>query len=163
MGQEYDWHFSIAESSRDKNATGNRDNIIRKMVRDNLKNGYPVIYSAIKNAFKTQLRNSIAHSKYSLHGRYIHLNNYIKEDPASQMQVMSFDEWVDVIHDTIVLYTQISRVLILIDKLYETISSQFEQTMEIRINRVDPITSTEFHILKRRNGFNAWYWRANDE
>lgn len=163
FGEHYDWHFAIPKSDkRDNNATGKRHEIIREMVRDRLQETYPKIYSAIKNAYKTQLRNSIAHSKYSFHGRFIHLNNYIKNDETCQIQVMTFDEWIDIIHDTIVVYTQVTRILNLIDNLYSTIGSLQEQTVEVRINRRDPSPSTELHFLKQRPDFKDWYWKAYD-
>lgn len=163
MGEEYDWHFSIQESNRDKEATGKRDDIIRLKVRDRLLDRYPKIYAAIKNAFKTQLRNSIGHSNYSLHGRYIHLNNYIKADPASQIQVVSFDEWIDIIHDTLIIYNQVSGLFLRINDFYKGIAQHTNETMEVRISNKKPNGITEFHILKRRDGFNDWYWLINDE
>lgn len=35
-GESYDWYFSVAESSRDKSATGTRQDIIRNLIRDKL-------------------------------------------------------------------------------------------------------------------------------
>lgn len=163
MGQEYDWHFSIAESNRDQNTTGTREKIIRLKIRDILKDRYPRIYAIIKNAYKTQLRNSIGHSKYSLHGRYIHLNNCIKEDRASQIEVIPFDDWIDIVHDTLIIYNQVSGILLRIEDLYKNLAHHTEQTMEVRISNKKPNSTTEFHILKRRDGFNDWYWKANDE
>jgi len=163
LGQEFDWHFSIAESNRDNKATGTRDKIIREKVRDPLEKEFQKIFAVIKNAYKSQLRNSIAHSKYSLHGRYIHLNNYIKKDPASQIEVISFDEWIDIFHDTIVFYTQTQRLIGLVDEYYNHLASQTGQIMEVRINRLDPSPSVEYHLLKHRPGINDWYWKANDD
>jgi hypothetical protein len=161
-GQEYDWYFSIAESNRDKKATGTRETIIRKLIRDKLIDSYPKIYAAIKNAYKTQLRNSIAHSKYSLHGRYIHLNNYVKEDPASQTEVISFDEWIDIIHDTIIMYTQLTRLFVMADALYNNIVTHTGKTTEIRITRNEMPPNTTFHILERVEGVFGWDWKRND-
>ncbi|MBK7342493.1 MAG: hypothetical protein IPJ06_04915 [Saprospiraceae bacterium] len=66
--EDYDWHFKISESTRDINATGNRQTIIRKNIRDKFKNDFPILYEAFKASYNTQLRNSIAHSKYSILG-----------------------------------------------------------------------------------------------
>ena len=162
-GLPYDWHFSIAESSRDKDATGTRDKIIRKEIRDKLKDGYPSIYEMFNNSYKSQVRNSIAHSKYSIHGRYIHLNNAIENDPYSQIEVISFDEWVDIMHDTLVIYNQQTRLLNIINEFYSNLSKKFDLTMEVRINRKVTTISTEYHILKHRPEWGDWYWNANDE
>ena len=161
-GLHYDWHFSIAESNRDPKATGTRDKIIREMVRDVLAEEFPLIYTTMKNAYKSQLRNSIAHSTYSIHGRYIHLNNYIKEDPFSQINVVSFDEWIDIFHDTLVFYTQIARIMAMVDHFFNHIITQTSETVEIRINRLDPAPSATYHLLKHRPGINQWYWAGND-
>ena len=162
-GLDYDWHFSIAESNRDKKATGTRDNIIRRKIRDKLKEKYPTIYTGIENAYKSQIRNSIGHSKYSIHGSYIHLNNYIEEDQYSQIQVVSFNEWVNIIHDTLIIYTQQTRLLNIIDKFYSNLSMKTDLTMEVKVNRTDPINVIEYHLLKHRPQWNDWYWKANDE
>jgi hypothetical protein len=162
LGMEYDWHFSVAESSRDKKATGTRDEIIRKKIRNTFENSYPTIYKAFKNAYKSQIRNSIAHSKYSILGRYIHLNNYIEEDQYSQIQVVSFDEWADIFHDTLVLYTQQTRLLNLIRDFYSHMASQTELLMEVRVTRSDPEPRIEYHLLKHRKEWKDWYWEAND-
>jgi hypothetical protein len=119
---------------------------------------FPLIYATMKNAYKSQLRNSIAHSTYSIHGRYIHLNNYIKEDPASQINVVPFDEWIDIFHDTLVFYSQIARIMAMVDDFFNHIVKQTFETVEIRINRLDPVPSVAYHLLKHRPGINQWYW-----
>ncbi len=161
-GLDYEWHFSIVESSRDKKAIGTRDEIIRKKIRNFFKDKYPAIYGAFKNAYKSQVRNSIAHSKYSILGRYIHLNNYIEEDQYSQIEVVSFDEWVDIFHDTIVLYTQQTRLLNMIQEFYSHLATQNDLLMEVRVTRTDPEPRTEYHLLKHRLQWKDWYWEAND-
>lgn len=161
--EEYDWHFAITGSNRNDSGTGKREEIIRKKVRDKLKDSFPLIYNAIKNAYKTQLRNSISHSKYSMPGRYIHLNNYIENDKSAQLQVVSFDEWIDIIHDTLVFYSQVSRLREMIDTFYHHVATQNDNEMEIRITKKYPSPSTEYHLLKHRPEFNDWYWKANEQ
>jgi len=163
LGESYNWHFSIAESSRDKEATGTRETIIRKKVRNRLQKKYPTIYSAIKNAYKTQIRNSIAHSNYSFLSRNIHPNNYIKKDKASQLHSISFDEWIDMFHDTMVLYNQIIRCFNNVDLLYAKVAAENKLLMEIRINRKDPSEKTEYHLLKYRQEWKDWKWNSNEK
>lgn len=160
-GEPYDWHFKIKESSRDNSATGKREDIIRNKVRDRLKDRYANLYSSIKNAYKTQIRNSIAHSNYSFLGRYIHPNNYIKNDPASQIQALSFEEWTDMFHDTMVIYNQLIRFSHLIDDIYSKAAADNNLLFEIRLNRLDPIKKTEYYLLKYRPEFNDWRWNRN--
>jgi hypothetical protein len=161
-GQEYDWHFSIATSNRAKNATGTREKIIREKVRDALESDFPLLYSTMKNAYKSQVRNAIAHSTYSIYGRYIHLNNDIAADPANQIKVIGFDEWIDMFHDTLVFYSQTTRLIEMIDSYYTLVAEKNGHVMELRISRLYPTTSIEYHVVKHRPGINDWYWKSND-
>lgn len=159
LGKSYDWHFRISESNRDKKATGTREKIIRKLVRDKLEKRYPKIYQAIKNAYRTQIRNSIAHSKYSFLGRNIHPNNFIKNDPASQLKSLTFDEWIEMFHDTMVIYNLIIRLFNQVDNLYEEVAFKNELLMQVRVSRLDPEQRTEFYILKYRPEWKDWHWK----
>jgi hypothetical protein len=161
--EDYDWHFKIRQSTHKEDKGHKREHIIRILVRDKLKTHYPKIYTAIKTAYKTQVRNSIAHSKYSIFDRFIHLNNLIEGDENSSMQVVTFDDWAEMIHNTIVLYTQLNILLNSADKLYLKMANKKNQTMEIRINRKDPVVAVEFQLLKPRTGFGGWFWSANDQ
>jgi hypothetical protein len=163
LGENYDWHFSIAESNRDKDATGTREKIIRKKIRDRLEKIYPQIYSAIKNAYRTQIRNSIAHSKYYFIGRTIHPNNYIEKDPASQLKVVHFDDWIEIFHDTMIIYNEMIRLFSKVDKHYEKEAKNNKLLQEVRINRLDPDVKTEYQILKYRPTWKDWRWNSNDE
>ena len=57
-GEPYDWYFKVQESSRDKNASGSRQDIIRLKIRDRLQKHSQIIYALITNTYKTQIRNS---------------------------------------------------------------------------------------------------------
>jgi len=105
-GEHYDWYFKLQESARDNTATGSRQDIIRLKVRDRLQTISPIFYQLIKNTYKTQLRNSIAHSNYSFLGRYIHPNNYIENDKSAQLKYVTFDEWIDTFHKTLCFHNQ---------------------------------------------------------
>jgi hypothetical protein len=87
-GNHYDWYFKIQESNRDAGATGSRQDIIRKLVREPLQKHSPILFDLIKFSYKTQIRNSIAHSNFSMIGRGIQLNNYVKEDSAAQLHAI---------------------------------------------------------------------------
>ena len=110
-GEPYDWHFKINESNREKSpTTGKRHELIRNKIRDRLKDKYPQIYKAFKNAYLTQVRNSIAHSKYSMVGRNIHLNNYIENDSSSALKGITFDKWIDMFHYSMIIYDELIRL-----------------------------------------------------
>jgi hypothetical protein len=105
-GESYDWNFRINETNRDNNGTGTRQEIIRKKVRTKVKAESPLLSNWITKMYKTQIRNSIAHSNYSMLGRNIQLNNYIKEDPASQLHKISFDDWHEIFHRLLILHNE---------------------------------------------------------
>lgn len=155
-GEPYDWHFKIKESNRDKSATGNRDAILRELVRDQFKSILPIIYEAFKTAFKTQLRNAIAHSQYIILGRHITLNNYVKEDVHAQIRSVSFDEWVNIFHETIIIYSVYNELLTTILKEYGTISMQNNNTFEIRVNKVLPQKETLYRAVEYDPHFRLW-------
>lgn len=161
-GFAYDWHFRIAESNRDKEEEvidkpiGTRDEIIRKKIRNPLEKEYPEIYKAIKNSFNSQLRNSIAHSKYSLVSRYIHLNNSIKKDRYTQTEVVSFDEWITKIHITLTIYDQLIGFMNKVQAYYVGKAKNNNLTQEIRINRLYPISESRYGKVKYREAYNDW-------
>lgn len=157
LGEPYDWHFKIKESNRNQEpTTGKREEIIRKKIRDKIKSIYPKLYSAIENAYKTQVRNSIAHSTYYFAGRYIHLGNYIKDDMHSQLQVLSFNDWIDMFHDTIVIYNQLIGFTNGIDALYSKVAYDNNLLFQVRLHKQDPIDAVEYYMLKYRPEFNDW-------
>lgn len=162
QGEPYDWHFKIAASNRDKTATGSRQHIINKKIKELLDQNFPLISKCINNGFNTQVRNSIAHSKYSFIGRHIHLNNKIESDPFSQLEVLSFNEWIDIFHDTLIIYTQTVRLLTMTEMMYGKAAVNKELLQEIRINRKDPVEEQEYRLLKYRPQFGDWYWKDND-
>ena len=110
-GESYDWYFKISNSSRDAEANGTRQEIWREKIRNRIRKYSPFLEDFIKETYKTQIRNSIAHSNYSFLGRNIHLNNFIKGDPASQLSVITFDEWAKIFHNTLLLHSRSSKSL----------------------------------------------------
>ncbi len=147
-GIPYDWHFKIAESNRDNEATGNRKTIIIKKIRDKLKDEFQEIHKAFKIAYKTQIRNSISHSKYSIVGRNIHLNNYIKDDTHSQLHSLSFDEWIDILHYTMIIYNEQIKFFKKTKRFYSEFAKRYENKIQIKINRKEPEEKEELKFLK---------------
>lgn len=156
-GQSYDWCFKVSESSREKSATGTRQDIIRLLIRDKLKEHSPALSQIIKDTYKTQIRNSIAHSNYSFLGRHIHLNNFIKEDPHSQIRAISFDEWIDIFHNTLVIYNEFIRMSNLINENYAKIASDHENTMEILITENNGEHYSSY--VEYRKEWNDWKFK----
>lgn len=139
-GEHYDWRFKICESNRDKDCTGTREKIIRNLIRDKIEKHSPVLFQFLQETYKTQVRNSIAHSKYSftgLHSRHIHLNNFIEADPASQLHGISFDEWVVIFHNTLTLYNEYIRINNIISLHYSKIAEINNNELEILVTEED--------------------------
>lgn len=130
--EPYDWYFKVAESNRDTDATGTRQDIIRKAIRDRIQN-FPEVYKAIKSAYKTQIRNAIAHSKYAFQGRNIHLHNFVAADKAAQLQNVTFDDWIDIFHLTIILHNCYIRATDEVSKYYAQLASQNNNEVQILV------------------------------
>jgi len=128
-GEPYDWAFKIQESSRGSVGSGSRQDIIRLKIRDRLKNISPNVYKGIKESYKTQIRNSIAHSNYSFQGRQINLNNMVKEDPHAQMYAVTFDDWVDIFHYTLCLNNHYIRLNNIISEHYAKKGGQMQDIL----------------------------------
>jgi len=136
-GEQYDWYFKAPKFPGDKEATDTRQNLIRLKIRDRLKDISPILHDLIANTYKTQIRNSIAHSNYSFLGRNIYPNNYIENDPTAKIKSLSFDEWIDIFHNTLALQNQYTRMKNIINHSYGELVSKSENEMEIRISEKD--------------------------
>jgi hypothetical protein len=160
----YDWHFRITTltNAQEKNLTGRREQIIRVKFRDKIKNEFPKIYALTKSAFKTQVRNAIAHSQYSIIGRYIQMNNYVKKDKYSQLKVLSFEEWTEMFHATMVLYNEMIGFKLRISEHYAEIIKETNDEIHVRITDVEN-KSTKFNILKYDRVWKRYYWKSNEE
>lgn len=155
--EPYDWHFKIRESNRDTTATGKREYLIRNKIRDRIQHSYPNLYHAIKSAYKTQIRNAIAHSKYFFLGRNIHLNNFIDGDKNSQLKTISYDDWVNIFHITIVLHNEYIRATNTVHEHYARIAEASHYVLPILIPGVN---GAEFQAYLTYNpDQKRWYYQ----
>ena len=157
--EPYDWYFKISESARDKVGLGTRQDILRIKIRDRIKKFSPILHEIIKNTYKTQIRNSIAHSNYSFLGRSIHLNNFIKEDNASQMKTIPFDNWIDVFHNTLVLHNELIGICERINDHYSKIAKEHNNQIEILVTEKD---GQQYPLLiEYREQYGDWHYVQN--
>jgi len=157
QGQDYDWYFKIANSARGENATGNRQDIVRLKIRDQLKDISPLLYDLIKETYKTQIRNSIAHSNYSFLNRVIGLNNFIEKDPASQLKRISFDEWISIFHNTLVLHNEYISMNNAINVHYGKIAMENGMVVPVLITEKD---GKQYEmLLEYRDTYKDWHYR----
>ncbi len=77
-GEPYDWYFKLSSNHFVENTTGARHIIIRELIRDRIEPHSQIIADLIRNTYKTQIRNAIAHSNYWIINRRIALTNYEK-------------------------------------------------------------------------------------
>ncbi|MDP4210963.1 MAG: hypothetical protein Q8928_19345 [Bacteroidota bacterium] len=155
-GEPYDWYFKVAESSRDKNCTGTRQDIIRLLIRDKVKTISPVLYDWIKDSYKTQIRNSIAHSNYAIFGRNISLNNFIANDPASQMTSLEFNDWTDIFHKTLVLHNELIWLSNTINDVY---GSKALENYPIHISVTELLGKKYSFELEYRQEYKDWKYK----
>ncbi|WP_026969408.1 hypothetical protein [Algoriphagus terrigena] len=158
-GEFYDWYFKVSESNRDRTSTGTRQDIIRKKIRDRVEPHSETLYRIIKDTYKTQIRNSIAHSNYSFLGRHIHPNNSIKDDPNASIKALSFDDWIDMFHNTLSLHNEYLRMDTLINERYVEIASKNDNLMEILVTEKD---GKQYPLyLEYRPEWNDWNYKQN--
>lgn len=116
----------------------------------------------MKNSYRTQIRNAIAHSKYSFNGRNIHLHNSIKEDPHSSLSNLKFDDWIDVFHDVMVIYNLTIYFFNKVGDHYTKKARENGLQQEVRLKRNDPKMSTEYKVLEYIPNSGRWVWYRND-
>ena len=156
FGEAYDWYFKISNSARDRDAIGTRQEIWRKIIRNRFRKYSPYLEEFLKDSYKTQIRNSIAHSNYSFQGRNIHLNNFIKDDPASQLKVITFDEWAKIFHNTLLLHNQYISLNNAIDIFYGNHAKNTKEVLPILVTELD---GTQYELpLEYRVEYNDWHF-----
>ncbi|MBN1639498.1 MAG: hypothetical protein JW866_11050 [Ignavibacteriales bacterium] len=157
-GEDYDWHFKIAESNRDDKATGKRQDIIRILIRKRIKEKSPLLSKWIIQSYNTQIRNSIAHSNFSIHNRFIQLNNYIEKDPESQIFGITFDEWYKIFHKTLVLHNEL---IWLKNRVFEHYAQKYLQGEIIEIQITEIEEKKRYGQLEYRKEVKDWVWKNN--
>lgn len=155
-GEPYDWHFKIKENPSKINSTGSRGEIIRNLIRDRFKAILPKLYNSFEAAYKSQVRNAIAHSQYAALGRYITLNNYDKSSKYNTLPSVQYNDWIDMFHETIVIYSSYNRMLTALLNHYHNIAAMNDNLFEIRINRIDPVITTEYREVNYDPIFKVW-------
>lgn len=155
--EPYDWYFKISEFSRDNTATGTRQEIIRTKIRDKIKPYSESIFQLLKNTYISQLRNAIAHSQYSFQGRNIHLYNSNESNSASQLKSITFDNWVDIFHSTVILHNLYIEMDNFINTLYGKIAMENDNTLMVRITQKN--NSQQTHPVEYRYKWKDWNYK----
>jgi hypothetical protein len=150
QGLNYDWYFKVPNYSRE----GSKQDIIRLEIRDKVKTICPKFYNLIKETYSPQLRNAIAHSQYLIGSRNIKYLNYSDNPKAySKIKTLTFDEWANYFHNTVLIYNSIKERFDKVKEMYyqKTLENGFLETR---------ITKTEKRVLFRkiylRYGYRDW-------
>jgi len=155
--EPYEWHLTL--SGTGKHAHISRSQFIKEKIIKRLKLHLPILHNSFQKSYLTQVRNAIAHSQYSILGRHIQLNNFKEGSTNSNLRVLNSDEWSDIFHETLVLYTCYHKLLRAVNKKYGELAIQNGKSFEIRINRKDPIQDTEFRGIYYDDFFESWNWQ----
>jgi hypothetical protein len=152
-GNDYDWHLKIAFGKSEQGSMPRRQLI--NVLKLNLQKGLPAFYDVIERIHRSHLRNAVAHSQYALLGRNILLDNQKPGRPDSDYHI-SFDEWVDIFHETLTIFTLYEMFFARVRTHYFEAAKEFNLKKEVRITRRFPMPK-QFHILLySRDFFEDW-------
>lgn len=156
IGKPYDWYLNIPTNPKE----GSKQELIREEIRDKIISVCPKFYSLIKENYKSQLRNAIAHSQYGFMGRTVQYLNFSKDKNAHcPISHLPFEDWSNCFHDTLLLYNDIISGLNKYRDHYHQKTLDNNNGIEIRICKKNDTTQTK--ELGIRRGFKAWAWREN--
>ena len=153
-GQDYDWHLQLVFGKKKKVGALERHELLT-IFKENLQQGLPALYEVVSRVHRSQLRNAIAHSQYALLGRNITLNNQ-KEHNPDHVHGFGFDEWVDLFHDTITLYTLYEIFFDRVKDYYFKAAQEFNLKKEVRVNKLYPEVHSSWLVLYTREFFKDW-------
>ncbi len=156
-GEHYDWHFKL-RVGEDNTGIATAQNLIRTHIRDVIRPFSEPVYDCFKTAYKSQIRNSIAHSNYSFLGRNIHPNNENPHAPFLQITSLTFDEWIDMFHATIIIHNCYIWFKNEINDYFGKLALANGDRLEIRINKEDD--SEVYAYVSYRPEYNDWRWSS---
>lgn len=153
-GEDYDWHLSIRGFGKIEYGSLSRYEML-KYIKEKLQIHVPELYESFTKAHRSQLRNAIAHSQYAILGRNIMLNNF-DESKAASIGGLSFDDWIDIFHETIELFNHYTKLFKRVRKHYFDGSLHVKKKAEVRVNRKHPTANHFFTVLYTRDFFEDW-------
>lgn len=153
IGQNYDWHLKISFGKAEAGSMP-RHQLIHEL-KANLEKGLPALHEVFERVHRSELRNAIAHSQYAMLGRNIILDNQRPGQPDEKFH-LTFDQWVDIFHNTLTLFTLYEMFFQRVREHYYQVSKEFHYKKEVRVNRRFPEVR-QFHIvLYTREHFRDW-------
>ncbi len=125
------------------------------MIKKNLEAATPLLHEVFLKAHRSQLRNAIAHSQYAVLGREIWLHNH-NEKKVGYVGGISFDEWIDIFHETIVIFTLYNRFFNNVKEHYYQLTKPVRLEQEVRVQRLYPTYHGYPIVLYSRECFKDW-------
>jgi hypothetical protein len=155
-GVSYNWHFKIPTNLRE----GSKHEIIRKEIRDKIKNICPTFFDLVRKNYKTQIRNAIAHSQFSITGRVIDYLNFSKDPNAfSPIKGLTFDQWYELFHDTLLIHNELLHYFQSYRDKYVEKAKESKNCLEVRITKENG--AIEFYHVGVMKDLNSWIWYEN--
>jgi hypothetical protein len=156
IGKPYDWHFNIPSNLR----KGSKHEIIRKEIRDKIEEICPRFFNLIQTNYKTQIRNAIAHSQFSITGRSIYYLNYSKDPKAfCPIKGITFDQWYELFHHTLLFHNELLHQFQIYRDKYFDKTKQNGNCIEVRI--IHENGSEQYKNLGIMKSRKEWIWHEN--
>jgi len=124
-GKPYDWR-------KEMRRTRSRARVIREDICDPLRDVCPGFHRLIKETYRREVRNAIAHSQYFICDRAIHLLNPDPRGPA-RCERLPFDEWYAMFHNTLLLHAELIAAFNGYRERYKEATRNSHNGLEIRI------------------------------
>ncbi|MBS1599981.1 MAG: hypothetical protein JST75_17270 [Bacteroidetes bacterium] len=154
LSKPYDWRF-------DTNNFKNRYEIVACNIRDPIETVCPSFYDLMLKTYRGQIRNAIAHSQFAFLGRYIHLNNR-HLSPHYKLDVITFEEWEEMIHIVILFQNEIIRQEIRYKNIYKEKSSLYHYGLQLKLEEF-PDGSMKTQFYKYYEDKNYWNFYDNEK
>ena len=155
-GEPYDWHLKIPVHSR----KGSKQDVIRKKIRDRVKDTCPAFYALVKSNYVSQVRDAIAHSQFYTMKRSICFLNHSDNPKAhAPLRGMSFDEWYRTFHTTLLLHNATIGAFSQYRERYKERTLANGNRISIRI--ISPDGSESFADLGVLHDRDEWIWHKN--
>ncbi len=125
----YDWHWRAK-----LDAQRSRINFLKNDIIEALANVNPAMTEFLNNTIIRQIRNAIAHSQYCLLNNDIKYLNYSKDaKKKAGLMLLKYNEWEDIIHNTVVFNSEMTRALNLVYDNYKPIVKQNNGILQVRV------------------------------
>lgn len=149
-GNNYDWYFRVSKDD-------SRQNIVRTLIRDPLKNICPKFYQLIKDIYLSQIRNAVAHSQFYIEQQKLGFANHDPENFAPLSQI-DFLEWEDRFHKLVLMYSELIEKFKASYKEYMKEEDDKHYGLQVRTTAKDKSTAYEYVKYFDHGDRKDWMW-----